>query len=590
MASYIRSAAVSSLGLLAASGATWAQPAADTPEGQVKQEVEVRRALESDAEKNPLAIMVHRRNYLLPWTYNTHPNADSFRYINSDAGIDRNEVEFQLSFKIKLLDNMLYHNGDLYFGYTQRSWWQAYNNDASSPFRETNYEPEIFANFENSLTLFGWTNTLNRVGAVHQSNGRSDPLSRSWNRLYAESIFQRGSWWFSVKPFWRVPESADEDDNPDIENYVGYADVMLGYAKNGQEVTWSLKGNPSKGHYGNQIDYSFPLYDKLRGFLTYYNGYGESLIDYDHYTRRVGLGVSFNAFSAGLPQATDHAPLPVHASSPATPDETTRLRSEFQRSANDNPLAISVYKRNYLLPLTYNFRPNQKYFRNIGDGEEVDNTEAKFQLSFKVKVLDNIFEDNGDLYFGYTQQSWWQAYNDDASSPFRETNYEPEVFASFDNNWTLFGWTNTLNRVGFAHQSNGRSAPLSRSWNRVYFSTTLQRGNWWVSVEPHWRIPEDDGHDDNPDLEHYIGHAETMIGYTNSGYEVTWTAKGNPNTGKYGNQVDYSFPLYGKLRGFVQAYEGYGESLIDYDHYSRRIGLGVSFNAYQAGMPGYIEH
>ncbi|MCM2132011.1 phospholipase A [Larsenimonas rhizosphaerae] len=558
---------------------------------QVADQSQRRTAFERHAEANPLAITVYRRNYLLPMTYNFNPDEGNFRYISGEP-VDNREVQFQLSFKIKLLDDVWNDNGDLFFGYTQRSWWQAYNSDASAPFRETNYEPEVFASFDNSLSLLGWTNTINRLGAVHQSNGRSDPLSRSWNRLYAESIFQNGNWWLSVRPWWRIPESDSDDDNPDIENYLGYGDIMLGYARNNQELTWSIKGNPGKGHYGNQIDYSFPLHDKLRGFVQYYNGYGESLIDYDHYTRRLGVGLSFNAFSAGLPSAPDHAPLPVAAangSDAPDPSETVRIRRTLESNIENNPLAISAYRRNYILPVTYNTRPNTRFFDQIGDGSNVDNAEIKFQLSLKVKVWDDLFGSNGDIYFAYTQRSWWQAYNDDASAPFRETNYEPEIFASFDNSLTLLGWTNTLNRIGFAHESNGRSDPLSRSWNRIYADTTFQRGNWWLTVTPHWRIPEGDRQDNNPDLENYIGYTDMMLGYARHGQEITWTAKGNTGKGNYGNQIDYSFPLHNKLRGFIQLYEGYGESLIDYDHYSRRIGLGFSFNAFQAGMPGYIE-
>ncbi len=227
----IRSLSSSSLvamGLLMAPLAL-AQTVEATPDPvqQASEKAEVRRDLEAETADNPLAITAYRRNYVMPWTYNTNPDEADFREISTDGGVDHSEVKFQLSFKVKLLDDILGRNGDLYFAYTQRSWWQAYNSEASSPFRETNYEPEAFMSFDNSWTVLGWTNTINRIGFAHQSNGRSDPLSRSWNRLYAETIFQRGDWAFSVAPHWRIPENDRDDDNPDLEDYIGYGDLTL---------------------------------------------------------------------------------------------------------------------------------------------------------------------------------------------------------------------------------------------------------------------------------------------------------------------------------------------------------------------------
>ena len=107
------------------------------------------------------------------------------------------------------------YGGDLHFAYTQRSWWQAYNADASSPFRETNFEPEVFIDFENRGSLLGWTNINNRLAFNHQSNGRSDPLSRSWNRLILESTFVNDDWALTLAPHWRIPESEEEDGSTD---------------------------------------------------------------------------------------------------------------------------------------------------------------------------------------------------------------------------------------------------------------------------------------------------------------------------------------------------------------------------------------
>lgn len=254
-----------------------------------------RRLLEAESKYNPLAITTHRRNYLLPLSYTATPNNAAFRHIDDTTSPDRLEVLFQFSAKYNLVENLLFGNGDLYFGYTQRSWWQAYNTTASSPFRETNYEPEVFLDFDNNATFLGWTNINNRIGINHQSNGRSDPLSRSWNRVTMSSTFVKDNWALSIAPYWRIPESESDDDNPDIDDYMGYGDIVIGRQLfGGQEATVKWRGNPSKGNMGSQIDYSWPLFGKVRGHVQYYYGYGDSLIDYDREVQRLSIGFSMN--------------------------------------------------------------------------------------------------------------------------------------------------------------------------------------------------------------------------------------------------------------------------------------------------------
>ncbi|WP_431023765.1 phospholipase A [Halomonas sp. H5] len=272
------------------------------------------------------------------------------------------------------------------------------------------------------------------------------------------------------------------------------------------------------------------------------------------------------------------------------PDEAVlaeiRQRRAFERESTRNPLAITAYRRNYLLPVSFNNRPNGEAFSAITDANGPSDTEMKFQFSVKVNLLEDLFGDNGDLFFAFTQRSWWQAYNTEASSPFRETNYEPELFLSFDNAWTLLGWTNTRNRLGFSHQSNGRSNPVSRSWNRLYADLLFQHGNWAVSVTPHWRIPESDGDDDNPDIERFMGYGDIGIARRFHGdHEASLVVRGHPSTGNLGSQVDYSWPLFGNIRGHVQYYYGYGESMIDYDHEVHRLSLGFSLNPLFSSHP-----
>lgn len=270
------------------------------PEEMALEDLNERRQLEQASSRNPFSITTHRANYLFPVSYNSHQNAENFRNVTEDSSPDSAEVKFQFSAKFNLAENVFGDIGDVYFGYTQRSWWQAYNTDASSPFRETNYEPEIFIDFDNAWRALGWVNTRNRFSFNHQSNGRSDPLSRSWNRVYMESTFQRGDWALTLAPYWRVPESDNSDDNPDIHRFMGYGDIRLAKRlSNNHEIEGLVRGNPSAGNYGTQIDYSWPAFNSLRAHLQYYYGYGESMIDYDNRVHRVSIGFSLNPlFSA----------------------------------------------------------------------------------------------------------------------------------------------------------------------------------------------------------------------------------------------------------------------------------------------------
>ncbi|MCE8015745.1 phospholipase [Halomonas sp. MCCC 1A17488] len=262
--------------------------------------MEERRQLERESSRNPFAITTHRRNYLLPLNYDRRPNEAVFGDVDRDGTPDRAEVKFQFSAKFNLIERLFGdYGGDLYFAYTQRSWWQAYNADSSSPFRETNYEPEVFIDFENRWSLLGWTNVNNRLSFNHQSNGRSGEMSRSWNRMILESTFVNDDWLVSVAPHWRIPESEGDDDNPDIERYMGYGTIGVARRFGDSEIGVEWHGNPSAGHMGTRVDYSWPLHGNIRGHVQYFYGYGDSMIDYDHRTQRIGIGFSLNPIFSG---------------------------------------------------------------------------------------------------------------------------------------------------------------------------------------------------------------------------------------------------------------------------------------------------
>ncbi|AKE52742.1 phospholipase A [Kangiella geojedonensis] len=259
-----------------------------------------------------------------------------------------------------------------------------------------------------------------------------------------------------------------------------------------------------------------------------------------------------------------------------------RLRMEYR--VRDNRFAIIPHKPNYLLPVTFNNSPNQDSLENSGDDRQVDNIEVKFQVSFKTPFWEQPFGENSALFFAYTGQSYWQAYNKDVSSPFRETNHEPEIFAAWATDWQLGGWQIPYFSMGVSHQSNGRSGLGSRSWNRIYTEFAFEQDRWVLAFKPWWRIPEDrkedpldpDG-DDNPDIDDYMGYFELYSAYQWDEHNFGIMLRNNLRSDNKGAfQFDWTFPLddEGKLRGYVQYFNGYGESLIDYNRRVNRLGVG----------------
>ena len=259
-------------------------------------------------------------------------------------------------------------------------------------------------------------------------------------------------------------------------------------------------------------------------------------------------------------------------------------RWELAKDSKLGLFQLRAYKPVYLLPAFWTDKPNRMPHspnpaNTVTEAEELDNTELKFQLSFKTKVAENLFGDNGDIWVGYTQSSHWQAYNSEISRPFRETNYEPEAMLVFRNGYSLFGWNGRMTGISLNHQSNGRSDPLSRSWNRVILNVGLDRDNWAIMLRPWYRIPEKAKDDNNPDIEDYTGRGDATLVYNRNGHEFSVTARHSLRGGdrSHGSvQLDYGFPLNRLLRGHVQVFDGYGESMIDYNHRSTYIGVGIS--------------
>lgn len=315
----------------------------------------------------------------------------------------------------------------------------------------------------------------------------------------------------------------------------------------------------------------------------------ERLACYDEVSARVG-DAGKEAASAVSAATAAPAPVPVTAaraeSDGATPGvkKSSMIDSAWGFDPAAEKYSLSPYRSNYLLLGRYtndvNKAPYAPLFSAAGNaGDGLNSTEAEFQISFKGR-----FWASDDRRWGawaaYTQQSQWQVYNGDLSRPFRETNYMPEAFVSYGPDADLgggFRWK--LLNAGFNHQSNGRTDVLSRSWNRLFAEFGVERDNLALSTTLWYRLKEDASKDDNPDITDYYGHLKIGALYRWRGNSLAAEVRGNLSTGKGAVQVGwYSSPLIGPIRGYVQVFSGYGETMIDYNWKQTTVGIGIAIS------------
>jgi phospholipase A1/A2 len=255
--------------------------------------------LDSTATRATFLLTPYKPIYILLGKYSSKPNDQPHSDNNDPEYIvpeglpyDNVELKFQLSFKTKVLQSVLWGSSDLWVAYTQKSFWQIYNADLSRPFREINYEPELILNFPVKFNFLGFKTRMVGMAYNHLSNGKSDPFSRSMNRFIVHAGLERKNWTVYVRAWYIIPE--ETGDNPDISEYVGKSDLSVIYAKNGHVVSfiggYNFNFNSPRG--SAELSWSYPIKNNLKAYLQVSHGYGESLIDYNHSQTTVGLGIS----------------------------------------------------------------------------------------------------------------------------------------------------------------------------------------------------------------------------------------------------------------------------------------------------------
>ena len=257
------------------------------------------------AAEQPSPAQAYKQNFAL-LVFDDMKHAD---------GREQGEAKFQISMKLRPAKSI-----PLYFAYTQISFWQIFDDSSSKPFRENNFNPEAFLDFNLSG---GPDRFALQTGIEHESNGRGFEFdeagnrvnkSRSWNRFYVQPKFLVSDELLTSLKLWhRFKESpkksaadAKGDDNPDIEKFLGHFELRFVW-QFGDSANYELLTLMRKGRRDKRGTFQFDLNFKLGGRASeiylqfhYFTGYGESLIDYDERVKKIGVGLAIGNPLASL--------------------------------------------------------------------------------------------------------------------------------------------------------------------------------------------------------------------------------------------------------------------------------------------------
>lgn len=265
-------------------------------------------------------------------------------------------------------------------------------------------------------------------------------------------------------------------------------------------------------------------------------------------------------------------------------EDTTKAKStdktvleqevQAQNRAENHPNLINLYKPTYVLPFYQTNNPYQSiYFNNTPNNQRVKKEELKAYFSFLIPIVRHIYEDRPiALNFAYSQLMYWQVYA--KSQYFRETNYEPEVF--IENYFSRY----VAGQIGVNHQSNGRGGELERSWNRAYLQLKFTGRKWLVQVRG-WTLLAQDYSSNlhNPDIAYYLGYENIVLSYKWGKLKTSVEAQNIESGFERGFvQTSISYPILQAISVYAQFYNGYGQSLIEYNHKNTGFGIGISLN------------
>jgi phospholipase A1/A2 len=262
--------------------------------------------------------------------------------------------------------------------------------------------------------------------------------------------------------------------------------------------------------------------------------------------------------------------------------QTLAERWELERKFHKGLFVITPYKPVFVTAGRWSSNPNeQPYSENPNYSAtrsiNYNKYEAKFQFSLKTKVIYGMFKGKADLWIAYTQKAHWQIYNPAISRPFRELNYEPEIILNIPVHFSIAGISAKMVGLSFNHQSNGRTLPLSRSWNRIIGHIAFEKKQWYLMIRGWYRIPDEE--DENPKIADYIGRGEGLFVYNLNKHQFSLQVASGLRPAYLGRGsflLSWIFPVVNNLRAQVQYGGGYGETIVDYNHHQTILGISIS--------------
>lgn len=223
----------------------------------------------------------------------------------STAYSDR-EMRLQLSVRSKIASGLLTPaeggaRDSLWFAYSQLSYWQLFTPGISRPFRSTDHEPELIYVHPLQAEAGGWRLRYGGVGVVHHSNGQSLPYSRSWNRVYLMAGAERGNLALRARVWQRLHETAADDDNPDISDFYGRAELQADWQPNERHrfVATARHNLRHSGRGALRLEWFRTLWEGdgapqggLQLHTQLFTGYGDSLLDFNRRRTVFSIGLS----------------------------------------------------------------------------------------------------------------------------------------------------------------------------------------------------------------------------------------------------------------------------------------------------------